>query len=82
MLTPAALQRGILGGLAAAVAGGAEWGLIAIHSGYELGIAAWALGFLTGYAAVLFTGGRKGMPLQATAAVSAAPAGGSSNGVD
>jgi hypothetical protein len=71
MFTPGALQMGILGGLASAVAGGAAWGLIAIHSGYELGIAAWALGFLAGYAVVLFTGGRKGVPLQATAAVSA-----------
>jgi hypothetical protein len=68
--TTTAIQTGILGGLVAAIAGGIAWGLIAVHSGYELGIAAWGLGFLSGYAVVLFTGGKKGTPLQVVAAVS------------
>jgi len=61
---------GIAGGLVAAVVGGFLWGLIVILSEYEIGIAAWGIGFLAGFAVVRFAGGAKGMPLQVVAVVS------------
>lgn len=61
---------GIAGGLVAAVVGGFLWGLIVILSEYEIGIAAWGIGFLAGCAVVRFAGGAKGMPLQVVAVVS------------
>lgn len=41
-----------------------------ILSEYEIGIAAWGIGFLAGFAVVRFAGGAKGMPLQVVAVVS------------
>jgi len=58
------------GSLVAAVVGGFLWGLIVILSEYEIGIAAWGIGFLAGFAVVRFAGGAKGMPLQVVAVVS------------
>lgn len=68
--TGSALGPGIAGGLIAAVVGGFLWGLIVILSEYEIGIAAWGIGFLAGFAVVRFAGGAKGMPLQVVAVVS------------
>jgi hypothetical protein len=57
--------------LAAAIAGGVVWALIVKWTGYEIGIAAWGIGFLTGTAVVFATRGGKGPVLQAIAIVSA-----------
>jgi hypothetical protein len=65
------LLRAIVAGLAAAVAGGVVWGLIVKWSDYEVGFVAWGIGFLTGMAVLTFTGGRRGIPLQAIAIVCA-----------
>jgi len=68
--TPSALGPGIAGGLVAAVVGGFLWGLIVILTEYEIGIAAWGMGFLAGFAVVRFAGGAKGTPLGIVAVVS------------
>ena len=68
--TGSALGRGIAGGLIAAVVGGFLWGLIVILSEYEIGIAAWGIGFIVGFGVVRFAGGAKGTPLQVVAVVS------------
>ncbi|MFN2471528.1 MAG: hypothetical protein ABR583_11195 [Gaiellaceae bacterium] len=57
--------------LAAAIVGGVVWGLIARWSDYEVGIVAWAIGFLAGSAAVLGARGRRGLPLQLLAVATA-----------
>ena len=49
----------VLGGLAAAICGGIIWGIVAITSNREIGILAWGIGLLTGYAVVFITGGKK-----------------------
>lgn len=64
-----AMVPAILGALLAAVIGGAIWGAIAIYTGYEVGYVALGVGFLCGMGVVLFTGGKKGMPLQVIAVV-------------
>ncbi|MEK6275976.1 MAG: hypothetical protein AABM30_11665 [Actinomycetota bacterium] len=61
----------ILAGLAAAIAGGIAWGLIVKSTDYEIGFAAWGLGFLTGAAVLTATRGARGLPLQAIAIVCA-----------
>ena len=66
-----ALLPGLAGGLIAAVAGALVWGLIVIKTDYEIGFAAWGIGFLCGLAVVRFAGGRKGLPLQVVAVVTA-----------
>jgi hypothetical protein len=68
--TGSALGPGIAGGLIAAVVGGFLWGLIVILSEYEIGIAAWGIGFIAGFGVVRFAGGAKGTPLQVVAVVS------------
>jgi hypothetical protein len=68
--TGSALGPGIAGGLVAAVVGGFLWGLIVILSEYEIGIAAWGIGFIVGFGVVRFAGGAKGTPLQVVAVVS------------
>jgi hypothetical protein len=65
------LLRAVVAGLGAAVVGGVVWGLIVKWSEYEVGFVAWAIGFLAGMAVLTATGGRKGIPLQAIAIVSA-----------
>ena len=69
-LEPRLLVPAALAGLAAAVAGGIGWALIAVKTDYEIGFAALGIGILAGYAVVLATRGRKGLPLQVTAIVS------------
>ncbi|HEY2491895.1 MAG TPA: hypothetical protein VGI33_03070 [Paenibacillus sp.] len=44
----------VLGALLAAIIGGAIWATIAVVTEYELGLVAWAIGGLTGYAVVIF----------------------------
>jgi hypothetical protein len=68
--TGSALGPGIAGGLVAAIAGGFLWGLIVILTEYEIGIAAWGIGFLAGFGVVRFAGGAKGTPLQVVAVIS------------
>ncbi|MGH3015386.1 MAG: hypothetical protein ACRDNN_10585, partial [Gaiellaceae bacterium] len=67
---PRLLVPAVLVGLAAAVAGGIGWALIAVTTDYEIGFAALGIGILAGYAVVLATRGRKGLPLQVAAVVS------------
>ena len=61
----------LLAGLAAAVVGGIAWGLLVKWTGYEIGIAAWGVGVLVGYAVLAAAGGRKSAELQAVGVVSA-----------
>lgn len=61
----------ILAGLVAAVAGGIAWGLIVKWTDYEIGFAAWGIGFLTGIAVLTATRGVRGLPFQAIAVGSA-----------
>jgi hypothetical protein len=61
----------VAAGLAAAVVGGVLWGLIVKWSDYEVGIIAWALGFVVGTAVVLATRGAKGPRLQVIAVICA-----------
>ena len=68
--TGSALGPGIAGGLVAAIVGGFLWGLIVILTEYEVGIAAWGIGFLAGFGVVRFAGGAKGTPLQVVAVIS------------
>ena len=66
-----ALALAAVAGLAAALAGGVLWGLVVKWSDYEVGILAWAIGFVTGSAVLLASGGRRGQRLQAIAIVAA-----------
>lgn len=59
----------ILAGLVAAVAGGVAWGLIAKWTDYEIGFAAWGIGFLTAIAILTATRGSRGLPFQVIAIV-------------
>jgi signal peptidase I len=61
----------LLAGLVAAVAGGVAWGLISKHTDYEVGIVAWGIGFVAGFAVERAAGGRRSAELQAIAIVSA-----------
>src|SRR6266508_5834458 len=61
----------VLAGLVAAVAGGIAWGLIVKWSDYEIGFAAWGIGFFTGIAVLWATRGTRGLPFQAIAVVCA-----------
>ena len=61
----------ILAGLVAAVAGGIAWGLIVKWTEYEIGFAAWGIGFLVGIAVLAATRGARGLPFQAIAIVCA-----------
>jgi hypothetical protein len=60
-----------LAALAAALAGGVAWGLIAKTTDYEIGIVAWAIGFLAGTAAAYVAPAARGIPLQVSAVVAA-----------
>jgi len=66
-----ALLPAVAGGVLAALAGGIVWGVISLVTEREIGIIAWAIGWLTGYAVVLFAGKRKGLPLQLVAVITA-----------
>ncbi|MGH3072490.1 MAG: signal peptidase I [Gaiellaceae bacterium] len=61
----------VLAGLVAAIAGGVAWGLIAKTTDYEVGIVAWGIGFVTGYAVERAAGGRRSAELQLFAIVAA-----------
>ena len=65
-----ALSPAVIGGVLASILGGAIWGAIVIFTGYEVGIVAWGIGLLSGAAVVLFTRGKKGLPLQVIAVIS------------
>jgi len=67
---PDAVIPAVIGGVLAAIIGGAVWGVVAIATRYELGYLAWGLGFLSGFAVVFFAKGRRGLPLQLIAALS------------
>jgi len=58
---------GLLGGILAAIVGGVIWGLIVIATGYVIGYMAWGIGLICGFAVVLFSKGKKGVPLQVIA---------------
>jgi hypothetical protein len=60
---------GSIGGLLAAIIGGVLWGIITIATNKEYGIAAIGIGFLAGGGVLLFSGRKKGMPLQIIACV-------------
>jgi len=68
--TIGAVIPAFIGAGVAAVIGGALWGVVVIMSGWEIGYAAWGLGWLSGLAVVRFCKGRKGVPLQIIAACS------------
>jgi hypothetical protein len=60
-----------LAALGAALVGAVVWGLIVKLTEYEIGIVAWAIGFLAGTAAVLVARDARGRPLQVAAVVAA-----------
>ena len=68
--TGGVLVPALLGGLIAAVIGGAIWGGIAIWTGFEIGYVAWGVGLLCGFGVVMLSKGQRGMPLQIVAVVS------------
>jgi signal peptidase I len=59
----------LLAGLAAAIAGGIAWGLVVKWTDYEVGIAAWGVGALVGFAVAAAAGRRRGEDLQIAAVV-------------
>ena len=65
--TVSSLMPAMVGGGLAAVVGGAIWGLIVIATGYVIGFMAWGIGLICGFAVVLFSKGKKGVPLQVIA---------------
>lgn len=69
-LMNSSILAALFGGGLAAVVGGVIWGLIVIATGYVIGFMAWGIGWLAGFAVVLFSKGRKGVPLQVIAVLS------------
>ena len=61
----------ILAGLAVAIVGGVVWGLIVKSTDYEIGFAAWGIGFLAGVVILAVARGQRGLPLQLIAVASA-----------
>jgi signal peptidase I len=61
----------LLAGVAAAIAGGVAWGLVAKWTDRELGVLAWAIGLAVGFAVLQASGGRRAPALQAVAVGSA-----------
>ena len=59
----------MIGALLAAIVGGAVWALIAIVTEYELGIIAWGIGGLAGYAVSYFAGKKTSTTLQVIAVI-------------
>ena len=68
--TGGVLVPALLGGLIAAVIGGAIWGGIAIWTGYEIGYVAWGVGLFCGFGVVMMSKGQRGMSLQIVAVIS------------
>ncbi len=58
-----------LAGLVAAIVGGVVWGLIVRWTDYEIGFAAWGIGFIVGTAVVLGAQHTRGLALQVIAVV-------------
>jgi hypothetical protein len=69
--TSAVLPPALLAGLVAAVAGGVGWTIQVALTDYEVGLVAWAVGGLAGFAVALAAAGRRGLPLQVIAVASA-----------
>ena len=65
----ASLVPAVVGGVLAAIAGGAAWAALVIISGYEIGFAAIGIGFLSGFGVVLFSRGGAGTLFQVIAAL-------------
>jgi len=61
------LLGAIVGGLFAAAIGGALWGFIVVKTDHEIGFMAWGIGWLCGFAVLLLSGRRKGLPFQSLA---------------
>lgn len=59
-----AVLTAALAGLGAAVLGGIVWGLIVKWTDYEIGFAAWGIGFIVGTAVVFGAQGKRGTPFQ------------------
>jgi hypothetical protein len=70
METPGGVLPALLGGLLAALLGGGLWALIVVATKSELGMAAWGIGLLCGYAVLLFARGQRGVNYQIVAALS------------
>ena len=69
-LTNSSIFPAIIGGGLAAVVGGGLWALIAIGTGYVIGFMAWGMGWLTGFGVLLFSRGKRGIPLQIVSVIS------------
>ena len=69
--SPAVLPPALLAGLVAAVVGGVGWTIQVALTEYELGLVAWAIGGLAGFAVARAAGNRRGLPLQLVAVGSA-----------
>jgi hypothetical protein len=61
------LLTATLAGLVAAIVGGLVWGLIVRWTDYEIGFAAWGIGFIVGTAVALGAQHARGLPLQVIA---------------
>lgn len=59
-----------IGGVLAALIAGMAWAAIVVYTGYELGFAAWGIGFVAGWSVVYLGRGKRGASLQMTAALS------------
>lgn len=70
-LSTSRLVPAALGGLIAAVVGGLIWGWIVRVTNYEIGYVAWGIGVISGFAVVWLSGGKRGVPLQVIAVMSA-----------
>jgi hypothetical protein len=70
-IEPGILVPATLAGLAAAVAGAIAWTIVVVVTDFEVGIVAWAIGFVVGWAVALVAHGRRGLPLQVVAVVCA-----------
>lgn len=57
----------LAGAILAAIVSGFVWGWIVAITEYEIGFMAWGVGLITGYAVVLFSKGKRGIPLQVIA---------------
>jgi hypothetical protein len=63
------LLPAVVGGVFAALLGGALWAVLVVVSGYEIGFAAIGIGFLSGFGVLLFSRGSKGPLFQVIAAL-------------
>ena len=68
--TGSSIIQALVGGGLAAVIGGGLWAFIAIGTGYVIGFMAWGMGWLTGFAVLLFSRGKRGIRLQIISVIS------------